>query len=440
MNERKIPEAIEAEKALLGAILLRESIMRDLLPVLDASDFYKPIHQVLYGIMCDLWDAGHRIDPIAVHGINGDVTMELLAGLTVVTPSVSAFGTYADLVIEASRRRRLLGHYATQVDALYGGADVDALLDADPSGDRLIAPRSAEIRDLHNVAEFMARRQQNGGDDGRPWLIPHLLKALWRVILVAPEGWGKAVLMRMLAVHAAAGRDPWQPHYRCEPRRVLYVDVENAESSIGFQFDLANRATDYDVVAEYAENFWLWHREGGIDLRQRRPLAELEAVIQKVRPEIVFAGPLYKLFRRGKGEDAEQAALEFVEVLDELRVRYGFALMLEHHAPKGTAGSRDLNPFGTSLWMRWPEFGLTMEPNGNVEPDEEFYEMKLGRFRRDREIADWPQELHRRPNQVTPWQSYFEKGRGTKLGLWRDPMSGEWTPRPPGEDRLRQYA
>ncbi len=440
MNDRRIPEAVEAEEALLGAILLREAIMRDLTPVLDPSDFYKPIHQTCYQTMCELWDAGRKIDPIAIHGINGQVTLELMNGFTAQTPSVSAFSTYADLVIEASRRRRLLGHYAEQVDLLYGGANVDVLLDSDPAGDRLIAPRSAEISGLLNVAEFMAHRAQQGGDDGRPWLIPHLVKALWRVILVAPEGWGKAVLMRMLAVHAAAGRDPWQPHYRVEPRRVLYVDVENAESSIGFQIDLANKAMDYDIASEYAENLWLWHREGGVDLRQRRPLAELEAVIQKVRPEIVFAGPLYKLFRRGKGEDAEQAALEFVEVIDELRVRYGFAIMLEHHAPKGQAGARDLNPFGTSLWLRWPEFGLTMEPIGNVEPDDERYEMKLGRFRRDRELADWPQELHRVPGQVTPWQSYFERGRGSKLGLWREPMTGEWGTRPPGEDRLNRYA
>lgn len=87
-----------------------------------------------------------------------------------------------------------------------------------------------------------------------------------------------------------------------------FLDVENAESSIGFQIDLANKATDYDIASEYAENLWLWHREGGVDLRQRRPLADWRPSSRRSAP-IVFAGPLYKLFRRGKGEDAEQAAV-----------------------------------------------------------------------------------------------------------------------------------
>mgnify|MGYP003381559012 CR=1 FL=1 len=34
------------------------------------------------------------------------------------------------------------------------------------------------------------------------------------------------------------------------------------------------------------------------------------------------------------------------EVIDDFRVRYNFAIMLEHHAPKGSGGSgfREMNP------------------------------------------------------------------------------------------------
>jgi replicative DNA helicase len=243
------------------------------------------------------------------------------------------------------------------------------------------------------------------------------MKPLWRILLVAPEGWGKAVLMRFLAIHAAAGRDPWEPSTFIDPRRVLYIDVENAESSIVHQLRIANTLHGVNIIGEAADTMHIWHREGGIDLRQRRTQAELEAVLQKTRPEIVFAGPLYKLYRRRPNEDMEQAALEFVEVLDDLRVRYGFALMLEHHAPKASGGGyREMNPFGSSLFLRWPEFGITMEPQGNVQPTDTRYVMQLGRFRRDREIADWPDELIRgAPQSFTPWRARWNAGRGRAL-------------------------
>jgi len=412
---REIPAAIEAEESLLGAILLRPSLMKDLIAVVDPSDFYAPAHQAAYLAMCELHDRGRPIDPITLKAQAVGVEISDLLTYQNATPSITAYSAYADLVIEASRRRRMIARYSELIEDVYRGGDIEQILGSDVSADRLIAPRSAEIRDLWALDAFMGRA--NNIIDDRPWLLPGTIKALWRVILVAPEGWGKAVLMRFLAVHAAAGRDPWNPARFIEPSRVLYVDVENAESSIAHQVRISNRMMIVDIVSEAADNMHIWHREGGIDLRQRRTQAEFEAVLQKVRPQIVFAGPLYKMYRRKASEDMEQAALGFVEVLDDLRVRYGFAIMLEHHAPKGNGGGyREMNPFGSSLFMRWPEFGLTLEPVGHVDPTDDRYEMKVSRFRRDREVADWPDAIIRgAPQGNTPWIGRWDRGRGTKL-------------------------
>ena len=32
--------------------------------------------------------------------------------------------------------------------------------------------------------------------------------------------------------------------------------------------------------------------------------------------------------------------------------------MLEHHAPKGDGGSREMSPFGSQRWLAWPEIGI----------------------------------------------------------------------------------
>lgn len=413
MSDRIPPHSIEAEQSLLGALLLRPGSLSELVPILDPSDFYVSLHQHIYAAMLRLWDDGRAIDAITVaDASDGLVTAVQIVDLTTVTPSVSSFGRYADIVIEHSRRRRLIAHAADAIEQLYQpGSDVDRVMSyMDPSGDRLIAPRSADISGLMTAADFIGLA--DAAEENRPWLIPHVLKALWRVIIVAGEGVGKGTLMRQLAVHAAAGRDPWLPDEIVEPRNVLYVDVENAMSSIRHQLRIANRAPKYDALFEARDRLHIWHREGGLNLRERRPLAEFEAVLQRTRPEIVFAGPLYKLYRKSPREDHEQAALDFVEKLDELRVRYGFALVLEHHAPKASGGGyRDMTPFGSSLWLRWPEFGLTLEPKGNFAPGDEVYSVEVGRFRAgDREVADWPQELDRNPKNTIPWTPRWPQG------------------------------
>lgn len=418
-DARTPPHDLGAEVSLLGAILLRPTILSDLVPILDPTDFYASLHQHVYDAMLRLHDGGKAIDAVTVHdACEGLVPPAKLIELTSETPSVSNYARYADIVIEHSRRRRLIAHAADAIEQAYQpNSDVDRIMTfMDPASDRLIAPRSADIAGLYSGGDFIG--MADAAEEDRPWLIPHILKPLWRAIIVAGEGVGKGTLMRQLAVHAAAGRDPWLPDQTVEPRNVLYVDVENAMSSIRHQLRIANRAAKYDALYEAKDRLHIWHREGGLDLRERRPLAEFESVLQRTRPDIVFAGPLYKLYRKATREDHEQAALDFVEKIDSLRVRYGFALVLEHHAPKATGGGyRDLTPFGSSLWLRWPEFGITLEPKGNFSPGDDHYTVEVGRFRSgDREVADWPGELDRNPKNIVPWTPRWpDVGRWTKL-------------------------
>lgn len=175
---------------------------------------------------------------------------------------------------------------------------------------------------------------------------------------------------------------------------MLYVDTENPNTTILHQVKIAN--LDVDFVGMRRPLLDLACREGGMNLRDRRTRADMENVLQKTRPEIVFAGPLYKLTHRKSGEDMEQATLELLEILDDFRVRFNFALMIEHHAPKGSgiSGHREMNPFGSSVLLRWPEFGITLEQEGHTSPNEDLMTLNVGRFR-DREQADWPDTITR---------------------------------------------
>lgn len=411
MSRRIPPHDLDAERSVIGAALVRQQVVENLKGTLDPSDFYSSKYQHVWQAMLDMHEVGEPIDvvTVAAHvnplGVEADVLSTAMAEV----PAVSAHERYAAIVVECSRRRRLLAHFSELAQRCYEEPADDVLADSDPGGDHLIARRDDAVRGLYSLDEFMVAAQTR--TEQEPWLVPHIFRPRWRAVVVAGEGVGKAVLMRTIGLLASAGRDPWMPDRRIEPIRSLYVDAENAQTTIYHQVRIAH--LDHDIAAEAADNYFIWHREGGINLRDRRMRAEFERVLQATRPDIVFAGPFYKLFRRKGSEDLEQSTIEFLEVIDDFRVRFNFAVMLEAHAPKGVGGGhREMNPRGSAALMGWPEFGLTLEVVGNPLPTEQALTLDIGRFRRDREPADWPTQIRRgQMNQRTAWDARWENGR-----------------------------
>jgi replicative DNA helicase len=215
---------------------------------------------------------------------------------------------------------------------------------------------------------------------------------------------GKTVLFRLIGLAAAQGIHPL--HFRdMPPCRTLIVDLENPDDSIIDVCEPIRAQALHRVRSEGydPDRAWLWHRPGGVNLRKRRDRAELEAVIAHTRPTLVCLGPIYKSYRVEARESDELAGAEVMQVFDDLRTRYNFALMLEHHAPKGSGGSRDLMPYGSSLWLRWPEIGLKLTP---ATPDNAI--MDVGRWRGDRLENSWPTTLER--SAPWPWSGIWPQG------------------------------
>lgn len=419
-DQRQIPYNLQAEESVIGAALINPRGIGPLAGYLDAGDFYKPLHQHVWHRMVTMYANGEPIDTLTVAAGLGDIdagyvtNSATLMEMVNATPSISNMARYAEFIVETARRRHLIAHYASLIDDCYEH-DADTVLDNAREAEAMRGlgrRKGAEVKGLLSLGPFI--EHANSKEVYGEWLVPHIFRPRWRCILVAGEGIGKGTLMRYLGLHAAAGRDPWAPSRFIEPKRVLYIDAENSDTTILHQVNVAN--IDVDFVDECEDRYWIWRREEGLNLRDRRVQAEMEAVLQAVRPDIVFAGPLYKLTRRAAREDLEQGTLEMLEVLDDFRARYNFALMLEHHAPKGPGtGFREMNPFGSSALLRWPEFGLTLEEEGNPLPSDKTLTLKIGRFRRDREPADWPDFITRGAmGQTVAWVPRWVNGRNSR--------------------------
>ena len=63
---RVLPHSLEAERSVVGGVLLYPKAFHQLADLVEAQDFYHPAHAAIYQAMCDLDAAGKPIDQITV--------------------------------------------------------------------------------------------------------------------------------------------------------------------------------------------------------------------------------------------------------------------------------------------------------------------------------------------------------------------------------------
>ena len=66
MQERVPAQNIEAEQAVLGAILIDNNVMEKIEEILKPSDFYRIVHQIIYQIMLDLYARHEPVDMVTL--------------------------------------------------------------------------------------------------------------------------------------------------------------------------------------------------------------------------------------------------------------------------------------------------------------------------------------------------------------------------------------
>lgn len=113
--EKPLPSNVEAEKIVLGSILLDNSHISEAIELLKPEDFYSPFHRQIFRAMIELFQIGERIDAILVsEKLKRENLLERLGGLSAIVgltnglhhlPSISR---YAKIVRDKALVRRLI--------------------------------------------------------------------------------------------------------------------------------------------------------------------------------------------------------------------------------------------------------------------------------------------------------------------------------------------
>lgn len=228
-------------------------------------------------------------------------------------------------------------------------------------------------------------------DESYDWVIPDLLERGERVMVVAAEGVGKTMLGRQVALLTASGIHPFT-FEQMKPIKTLMVDLENPQRIIRrTSSDIQRKAVHYGFTQDPQAHLLI--KPDGLDLLKSQDRTYLEEAIEEIRPDLLLLGPVYKSFVDPGGRTSEAIAIEVAKYFDSLREWFQCAMWFEHHAPLGsTMSTRDLRPFGSAVWSRWPEFGLSLTPDPTAH---EGYVYDVNHFRGARDQRKFPLKMTR---------------------------------------------
>ena len=114
-NGKIPPQNLDAEKSLLGAVLIDEEVLADAAEITHANDFYDKNHGLIFAGMMRLFEKHKPVDLLTLTDeLKRKDELELVGGsaylteLTNYVPTAAHASAYAEMVVQTAVRRRLI--------------------------------------------------------------------------------------------------------------------------------------------------------------------------------------------------------------------------------------------------------------------------------------------------------------------------------------------
>lgn len=253
--EKGLPANVNAEKSILGAILLNNELIGQAEMILEREDFFLNSHQRIFDAMVSLKETGNPIDGVTLFALlNERRELDEVGGITYMAtlidgvPQTDDIEYYCRIVKYKSRERQAIILFNDGVNRLVDGEEeLEAILDR-------VERRLAQISERANAqtvngfypsldtlfsADFQEREE--------------IICAVHRgdvVGLLAVTNRGKSTLMLNVSLALAAGETclPLVP-VASEPGRVLYLDCESPPASLRADIQKMLHSIDHTALA-----------------------------------------------------------------------------------------------------------------------------------------------------------------------------------------------
>lgn len=280
MQERVPPQNIEAEQAVLGAMMIDNEAIAKVSEILTESDFYREAHKVIYAAMLELYSKNEAVDMVTLtEKLKRDNKLENAEGLPyimslpTVVPTAANVKYYADIVSEKSVLRQMV-RTGTEIATMgYEAADeVNVLLDSAEAKVLSIANKQKQaefvpISDVLNetIVNINKLMENAGGLTGLPTGFIDLdkltsgLQPSDFIILAARPSMGKTALALNMVQNVAL-----RAHQKVggDIRSVAFFSLEMSKEQLVSRMICSEALIDSQLlkVGQLSENDWnkLW--------------------------------------------------------------------------------------------------------------------------------------------------------------------------------------
>jgi replicative DNA helicase len=241
--DRQLPQSVEAERAVLGSILLLPEVFDEVALVIRPADFYDDANRRIYEHLLDMHDSGQRVDlMLLVERLKKSDIYESTGGAAYLAeigrqvPTAAHAEYYARIVADKSVLRSLIhagvdvqnSAYDPTADTreILGKAEERIFAILEDRGAGQVAPISEVLQEsLDRIDARMDQQHAFGGVETGFVDLDHMTGGLQKselIILAARPSMGKTALAMNIAEYAAMNGTP-----------VLFVSLEMSGIELG---------------------------------------------------------------------------------------------------------------------------------------------------------------------------------------------------------------
>jgi replicative DNA helicase len=338
MTKQEIPYNVEAESAVLGALLIDpKSIGR--IEFLEEDHFYIQKHRWVYAVIRDLHTRGMPIDFVTLTTeLNKRGQLEAAGGSVYISqlvnsvPSAINIESYAHIVMDAWRRRQMLD-VVSDVARLAHKQDEDI-----QSAAAYIQSRMAELLTTSQPRQYQAFDELAATIPEIEWLWQSWIPRGMLTLLGATPGAGKSMIALDLSrrvIHAKPFPNG-APNPCVDGAPVIYIDAEVVPQII------KERVERWEMDA--SRLFLMLPRPNDmIDFSRIEYQEQLRNMVASIKPALIIVDSLSSI--TSKGENSIEDVRAILGFLNELANTHNVAVLIIHHLRKRSGAQMALPGF-----------------------------------------------------------------------------------------------
>ena len=389
--EQGMPCNVEAEKTILGAVLLDNQALKEITISLGPEDFSLDSHRRIWLRMAELYEAGRPIDIVTLSaelGKNKEVEsiggVAYLASLTEGLPRRPVINEYIRIVADKSLLRQLM-----QINSV----TIAQAADQSDSAMEVIANMETRMMVLKDKSRLLSRRRNpepffvgfrtfvESYPEEIEWTVEGLIQKDGNGLILGDPGTSKSLAVFDLALHLVAGV-AWFHHKI--PKRVK-VGLVTREDAPGLSQSRLKRLREgaSEALAMFLEGLdledWLYvHTRAQRETWTLQSEADIQEIIESIKErgiQMCFFD-VFRVLWHGNENDSQETStvLESVKRIGrEAKCQVG----LVHHVSKSDRGTIFDRARGSGIlgWREWA-MGITIE-NPDAQPKDQIRKMEM---------------------------------------------------------------